>query len=122
MPYPASVRMDSTKPDPVTGFATAYYESGRSPRMILPGPLTPDDLTGAVRPARSWRGRPPRTLLAGPSAPHALSGVRPGSTYRGRSPRKYLPGLGVSGGKGGERERPAPLPPEMERTPSDLAV
>jgi len=45
--------MDSTKPDPVTGFATAYYESGRSPRMILPGPLTPDDLTGAVRPARS---------------------------------------------------------------------
>jgi len=87
--------MDSTKPDPVTGFATAYYESGRSPRMILPGPLTPDDLTGAVR---------------------------PGSTYRGRSPRKYLPGLRVSGGKGGERERPAPLPPEMERTPSDLAV
>ena len=86
--------MDSTKPDPVTGFATAYYESGRSPRMILPGP----------------------------SAPHALGGVRPGSTYRGRSPRKYLPGLRVSGGKGGERERPAPLPPEMERTPSDLAV
>src|SRR3990172_5886535 len=93
MPYPASVRMDSTKPDPVTGFATAYYESGRSPRMILPGPLTPDDLTGAVRPARSWRGRPPRTLLAGPSAPHALSGaVRPARSQRGRPPRTLLAG------------------------------